>query len=98
MRGVEQRPGRCRYALFAKSKEPFLRGFLNLANGLPSHDTVSRLIRQFNPAQAGAAFQRLIAGFSEQAESVAAINGKVLRRPFDRARVRSALHMVSAWG
>ncbi len=31
--------------LFAKSKEPFLRGFLKLDNGVPSHDTFSRLFR-----------------------------------------------------
>src|SRR5271156_4770213 len=38
-------------ALFAKAKEPFLRGFLELANGLPSHDTFSRLFRQLDPDQ-----------------------------------------------
>ena len=31
--------------LFAKSKEPFLRGFLKLENGVPSHDTFSRRFR-----------------------------------------------------
>src|SRR5579862_7096539 len=45
-------------ALFARAKEPFLRGFLKLENGLPSHDTFSRLFRQLDPAQFGAAFQR----------------------------------------
>lgn len=85
-------------ALFAKSKEPFLRGFLKLANGLPSHDTFSRLFRQLDPAQFGVAFQRFMAGFSEQVEGVVAIDGKVLRRSFDRASGKSALHMVSAWG
>jgi hypothetical protein len=37
-------------ALFAKAKEPFLRGFLRLENGLPSHDTFSRLFRLLDPA------------------------------------------------
>ena len=32
--------------LFAKAKEPFLRGFLKLKNGVPSHDTFSRLFRE----------------------------------------------------
>src|SRR6202140_3986487 len=85
-------------ALFAKAKEPFLRGFLKLANGLPSHDTFSRLFRQLDPAQFGAAFQRFMAGFCEQVEGVVAIDGKVLRRSFDRASGKSPLHMVSAWG
>jgi predicted transposase YbfD/YdcC len=85
-------------AEFARAKEPFLRGFLKLANGLPSHDTFSRLFRQLDPAQFAAAFQRFMAGFCEQVEDVVAIDGKVLRRSFDRASGKSPLHMVSAWG
>ena len=85
-------------AEFAKAKEPFLRGFLKLENGLPSHDTFSRLFRQLDPAQFGAAFQRFMAGFCQQVEGVVAIDGKVLRRSFDRASGKSPLHMVSAWG
>ena len=84
--------------LFAKSKEPFLRGFLKLENGVPSHDTFSRLFRMLDPEQFRAAFQRFMAGFSEQCEGVVAIDGKVLRRSFDRASGKSPLHMVSAWG
>jgi len=85
-------------ALFARAKEPFLRGFLKLENGLPSHDTFSRLFRQLDPAQFGAAFQRFMARFSERVQGVVAIDGKLLRRSFDRASGKSALHMVSAWG
>src|SRR5271169_3766661 len=84
--------------LFAESKEPFLRGFLRLENGVPSHDTFSRLFRMLDPEQFRAAFQRFMAGFSERCEGVVAIDGKVLRRSFDRASGKSPLHMVSAWG
>src|SRR5664279_5272220 len=84
--------------LFAKSKEPFLRGFLKLDNGVPSHDTFSRLFRLLDPEQFRATFQRFMAGFSEQCAGVVAIDGKVLRRSFDRASGKSPLHMVSAWG
>ena len=85
-------------ALFAKAKEPFLRGFLRLDNGLPSHDTFSRLFRLLDPVQFGSAFQRFMARFSEKIQGVVAIDGKLLRRSFDRASGKSALHMVSAWG
>ena len=85
-------------AEFAKAKEPFLRGFLKLAHGVPSHDTFSRVFRQLDPDQFRAAFQRFMAAFSEQCQGVVAIDGKVLRRSFDRASRKSALHMVSAWG
>ena len=85
-------------ALFAKAKEAFLRGFLKLENGVPSHDTLSRLFRNLDPDQFRASFQRFMAQFSEQCQGVVAIDGKVLRRSFDRASGKSALHMVSAWG
>ena len=85
-------------ALFAEAKEPFLRSFLSLANGLPSHDTFSRLFRNLDPDQFRDSFQRFMAQFSEQLEGVVAIDGKVLRRSFDRASGKSPLHMVSAWG
>ena len=84
--------------VFARAKESFLRGFLKLENGLPRHDTFSRLFRLLNRTQFQAAFQRFMAGFSEQCQGVVAIDGKVLRRSFDRASGKSALHMVSAWG
>ena len=85
-------------ALFAEAKEPFLRGFLTLANGLPSHDTFSRLFRTLDPDQFRDSFQRFMAQFSSQLQGVVAIDGKVVRRSFDRASGKSALHMVSAWG
>ena len=51
--------------LFAKAKEPFLRGFLKLENGVPSHDTFSRLFRTLDPEQFRAAFQRFMESSSE---------------------------------
>jgi predicted transposase YbfD/YdcC len=85
-------------AAFAAAKEPFLRGFLKLENGLPSHDTFSRLFRLLDPEQFRTLFQRFMARFAETVQGVVAIDGKVLRRSFDRASGKSALHMVSAWG
>jgi hypothetical protein len=46
-------------ALFAKAKEPFLREFLDLKNGPPSHDTFSRMFRRLDPDQFRIAFQRV---------------------------------------
>lgn len=85
-------------AVFAEAKESFLRSFLTLANGPPSHDTFSRLFRNLDPDQFRDSFQRFMAQFSKQLAGVVAIDGKVLRRSFDRASGKSALHMVSAWG
>lgn len=85
-------------ALFGKAKEPFLREVLDLKNGPPSHDTFSRLFRRLDPDQFRTAFQRFMAAFSRNCQGVIAIDGKVLRRSFDRASGKSAMHMVSAWG
>ena len=85
-------------ALFARAKEAYLRGFLELSNGVPSHDTFSRLFRDLDPDQFRLSFQQFMAQFSAQTQGVVAIDGKVLRRSFDRASGKSALHMVSAWG
>src|SRR5271169_6093960 len=90
--------GATHMAAFAAAKEPFLRGFLKLDNGLPSHDIFSRLFRLLDPEQFRTVFQRFMARFAETVQGVVAIDGKVLRRSFDRASGKSALHMVSAWG
>ena len=85
-------------AIFAREKEAFLREFLILEHGAPSHDTFSRVFRLLDPEQFGACFQRFMARFSETCRGVIAIDGKVVRRSFDKASGKSALHMVSAWG
>jgi hypothetical protein len=90
--------GATHMAAFAVAKEPFLRCFLKLENGLPSHDTFSRLFRHLDPEEFRTVFQRFMARFSETVQGVVAIDGKVLRRSFDRASSKSSLHMVSAWG
>ncbi|MBA0089327.1 MAG: ISAs1 family transposase [Acidobacteria bacterium Pan2503] len=85
-------------AEFARTKLEFLRGFLKLEYGAPSHDTFSRLFRMLDPEQFGNCFQRFMTRFAEACQGVVAIDGKVLRRSFDKASGKSALHMVSAWG
>ena len=52
-------------AEFAASKIDFLRGFLTLKHGAPSHDTFSRLFRLLDPDQFRACFQRFMASFAE---------------------------------
>ena len=83
---------------FAEEKEAFLREFLSLDNGLPSHDTFSRVFRALEPEQFRGCFQNFMARFAETCQGVIAIDGKVLRRSFDTASAKSSLHMVSAWG
>jgi predicted transposase YbfD/YdcC len=84
-------------ALFGAAKEPFLRGFLRLRHGIPSHDTFSRVFRLLDPASFEACFTRFMRRFAEGLAGVIAIDGKTLRRSFDRASGQSPLHMLHAW-
>ena len=71
-------------AEFAEDKEPFLRDFLDLKNGLPSHDTFSRLFRLLDPVAFGACFSEFMRAFSQQTAGVVAIDGKT--RGFSTSR------------
>ncbi len=72
------------------------REFLSLRHGIPSHDTFSRVFRLLDPVKFHACFLIFMRKFSETIQGVIAIDGKTLRRSFDRASKKSALHLVSA--
>jgi predicted transposase YbfD/YdcC len=84
-------------ALFGRAKEGYFRQFLRLPHGIPSHDTFSRLFRLLDPAGFHACFLTFMRRFAENLEGVVALDGKTLRRSFDRASAQSPLHLVSAW-
>ena len=60
-------------AEFAQAKEEFLRGFLKLKHGVPSHDTFSRVFRLLDPEQFRTCFQRFMAQFGATCGGVIAI-------------------------
>jgi predicted transposase YbfD/YdcC len=83
---------------FGKAKHDWLKTFLDLPNGIPCHDTYRRLFERLDPDE----FQRGFLGWIEALHEatqrqVVAIDGKTLRRSFDRAKGQSALHLVHAW-
>jgi hypothetical protein len=67
-------------------------------NGLPSHDTFSRVFRLLATAAFGRAFEAFLDDLGAAGDGVLAIDGKTLRRSFDRAAGRSLLHVVIAFG
>jgi predicted transposase YbfD/YdcC len=83
--------------LFGQAKEAFLRQFLTLKHGIPSHDTFSRVFRLLDPVAFAACFTRFMQRFADNLQNVVAIDGKTLRRSFDRASGQSPLHMLHAW-
>jgi len=83
---------------FGVAKAGWLGTFLDLPNGIPSHDTFRRLFERLDPEEFQRGFLGWIEALHEATErQVVAIDGKTLRRSFDRSKGRSALHMVHAW-
>jgi predicted transposase YbfD/YdcC len=83
---------------YGRAKEKWLRQFLTLPNGIPSHDTFARVIARLKPKEVQQCFLRWMQAVSEvTAGEVVAIDGKTLRRSFARATGKGAIHMVSAW-
>ena len=87
-------------ALYGRRKRAWLGGFLALPNGIPSHDTFRRVFMLIDPE----AFERCFLGWvravfrsEEDAPRHVAIDGKAVRRSFDRKKGRSPLHLVSAY-
>ena len=85
------------FADFAEDREELFREFLSLPNGLPSHDTFSRLFRLIDPTVLSDCFSRFLDDLGADGPGVIAIDGKTLRRSFDRAAGKSALHVVTAF-
>lgn len=91
-------------ALYGRCKEGWLRGFLELPGGIPSHDTFRRVLMLIEPdafercflAWARDAFHRADGSATAGPEQVA-VDGKVVRHSFDRRHGRSPLHLVSAY-
>jgi predicted transposase YbfD/YdcC len=85
-------------AEYGVAKKDWFADFLELPNGIPSHDTFNRLFSFINPEE----FQRCFSGWVQAAwkrseGQVIALDGKTLRRSYDSKSSKAAIHMVSAW-
>jgi len=81
---------------FAKDQEVWLRTFLELPHGIPSHDTFNRVFRMLDPGAFTEAFLGWVKGVRDKVPGdVVAIDGKTLRSSM--AEGKPALHVVSAW-
>jgi predicted transposase YbfD/YdcC len=91
-------------AQFGRAREAWLKSFLALPNGIPSHDTFTRVFARLDRHALAAcltewaqAVARLALQEEESPGEVVAIDGKTARRSYDRGAAQAALHTVSAW-
>jgi predicted transposase YbfD/YdcC len=82
---------------FGNAKLDWFRRFLDLPNGIPSHDTFGRVFARLDPAQFEACFRDWVAAVTARLPGQVAIDGKSLRGSRDDASCAGALHLVSAW-
>ena len=85
-------------ARFGNARRAFLEQFVDFAAGIPSHDTIGRVLAKLNPFALEALFARWARTVAKvTGGDVIAIDGKTLRRAIDKARGDAFVHMVSAW-
>jgi predicted transposase YbfD/YdcC len=83
---------------YGKAKSQWLKQFLSLPNGIPSHDTFSRVWARIDPSEFQGCFQTWVNSITKKlGVEVIAIDGKTLKQSYDRQAQQKALHIVSAW-
>ena len=80
---------------FAQARQAWFATFLELSNGIPSHDTFARVFRLIDTVALEQACQQWLRGVAGRVEGVVAIDGKSVRGSRDGKA--HPLHIVSAW-
>lgn len=84
---------------FGKTNHPWFETFLELPNGIPSHDTFARVFASLDPKRFQQCFHEWTRDIAQSlnASSHIAIDGKTVRRSHDNGRQKGPIHLVSAW-
>ncbi|MEI2581838.1 ISAs1 family transposase, partial [Scytonema sp. PRP1] len=84
--------------LFGDAKYEWFKEFLELENGIPSHDTFARVFSRIEPKQFQECFLSWVKCVEQLTDGdLVAIDGKTLRHSYDAKNEKAAIHMVSAW-
>jgi predicted transposase YbfD/YdcC len=84
--------------LFGQEREEWLRTFLELENGIPSHDTFGDVFAALSPEAIQSRFISWVETIRQKISGdIIPIDGKTIRRSKDLANNRKAIHIVSAW-
>ena len=85
-------------AAYGHSKSEWLKTFLGLPNGIPSHDTIARVFALLEPTQLQECFVSWVKSIAELSlGEVISLDGKSVRHSYDKGKGKGAIHMVSAW-
>jgi predicted transposase YbfD/YdcC len=85
-------------AEYGVKKFDFLKTFLELPNGIPSHDTFCRVFALLQPTALQEGFVKWVRAVAEATLGrVVAIDGKTARRSYDKEAGKGPLHMVGTW-
>ena len=83
---------------WAEAEEQFLKSFLALPNGIPCADTFARVFSRIDPEAFEACFVAWTSALAASLKGqVVSIDGKSLRRSFERSWDKQMIHLVSAW-
>jgi predicted transposase YbfD/YdcC len=83
---------------FGQAKRDFLETFLDLSNGIPSHDTLGRVFRWIDPDEFSRCFQDWTQAICRLTQGeIVALDGKCLRGSKDGLHERGGMYLVSAW-
>lgn len=83
---------------FGHSRLEWLKQFGNFKNGIPVDDTIARVVSSLNPKALQKCFIDWMQNASEVTEGkIISLDGKTVRRSFDKRSKKSAIHMVSAF-
>jgi predicted transposase YbfD/YdcC len=85
-------------AFFAEIKEKWFRKYLELPNGIPSHDTIQRVFENLDVSSFSHCFINWTNEIADRSDRpIIAIDGKTVRRSYDKEKDKKAIHIVNAW-
>ena len=83
---------------YGKAKQEWLKQFLELPNGIPSHDTISRVFARIDPKEFEQCFRDWVKTLSELIPGeVISIDGKTVKHSNSKEKDKKAIHIVNAW-
>ncbi|MCP4192302.1 MAG: ISAs1 family transposase [Planctomycetaceae bacterium] len=85
-------------AKFGRTKKDWFAKYLDLSEGIPSHDRFNAILALVRPDEFEKCLLQWVTALQDITDGqIVAIDGKTLRRSYDKASSKSAIHMVSAW-